>query len=99
MLVYLDTNGWTKLDEWIGLHGTSLLRDHEFLFSSCVLDEISVAEGIRAQNIARTAYRVSNRRKLQDHLELTRNEIICYQTGQNIESYYDDSDVPFFLAW
>ena len=64
-----------------------------------VLDEISVAEGIRAQNIARTAYRVSNRRKLQDHLELTRNEIICYQTGQNIESYYDDSDVPFFLAW
>jgi len=52
---------------------------------------------MRAQELAAFAWRISNRKKLLDHLELTTEEVAAYQSGR--EAAIFDQDRGFFMAW
>lgn len=98
MLVYLDTIGWNALCDSGDAATLRALADSEVLFSSCNLDEFSLASDDRARQLARFALRVSNGRKLHDHLELTAAEIRARQTGHEPAELFDD-DPMFLVAW
>jgi hypothetical protein len=71
--------------------------DHEVLFSSCNLDEFSLASTHRAKELAQLAWAITNRRKLLDHIEIIHEEVAAYQSGRSAVLY--DSDPGFDLGW
>ncbi len=98
MKVYMDTSGWNALYDATGGTLPSELTDREYLFSSCNLDEFCLSGSDRARELADFAWRLSNQRKLLDHVELTALEIACYQSGTRPESLFDE-DPRFMEVW
>lgn len=98
MRVYLDTIVWNALHDDAEPAALPLLEDHEVLFSSCNLDEFALASDDRARSLAAFAWRISNKKKLLDHLELTAAEIRRHQHGQGPAPMFDD-DPMFMQAW
>jgi hypothetical protein len=96
--VYLDTSAWNALADWSAVRGPKPLCGSEYLFSSCNLDEFSLASALRSKELASFAWRLSNRRKLLDHVELTVAEITAFQRGVDV-CYYDRADRGFMPAW
>jgi len=97
-LVYMDTSSWNAACKRISRHGKTIFLNHEYLFSSCNLDEFVLASFHVAKDLATCAWRLSNRKKLLDHIEMTVMEINCYLSGIKY-SYYDNSDENFFKGW
>jgi hypothetical protein len=97
MRVYLDTSGWSAAHD---VRGGVPLRDigREFLFSSCNLDEMALAEFSRARALAQFAWLSSNKLKLKDHLELAAAEIRSLH-GELDDSDLFENDVGFMRAW
>lgn len=93
--VYLDTSAWNALCDTVST--PARLRGPEYLFSSCNLDEFGLAHTRRAAELAEFAWRISNRRKLLDHLELTAREITARHSDRQVD--YFDSDPGFEPAW
>lgn len=98
MRIYLDTSAWNALHDAADPAEVSLLEGHEVLFSSCNLDEFVLSSSDRARALTAFAWRVSNRRKLLDHLELTAAEIRHHELGGGPALLFDD-DPMFMQAW
>jgi hypothetical protein len=62
------------------------------------LDEFAGASHYRTKQLASLAWRVSNQRKLHDHVELAIAEAEAQFRGLDPPSPYDDR-APFFVAW
>ena len=97
--VYLDTSAWNSLCDWSSGRSMKWLAGPEYLFSSCNLDEFSLAKSARAQELAEFAWRLSSRRRrLLDFIELTAAELASRRTGRAV-TYFDSSDRGFRPAW
>jgi hypothetical protein len=62
------------------------------------LDEFSLASSARAKELAGFAWRLSNRKKLLDFIEVTAAELASWRTGRAVD-YFDSGDRGFSLAW
>lgn len=98
MLVYLDTSAWNALLDWSVGKSRKWLQGPEYLFSSCNLDEFSLASTARSRELAAYSWRLSNRQKLLDHLELSVAEVVAFQRDSALD-FYDHRDWTFELAW
>ena len=95
MRIYLDTSAWGRVcDARLSRH---LFDGHEVLFSSCNLDEFAVAPLERARELAQQAWRLSNRKKLHDHIEIMREEVRAYQLGTELTEFAEEPG--FNRAW
>lgn len=96
--VYLDTSAWNELCDWSSRRSQKWLAGPEYLFSSCNLDEFSLAPSARARELAAFAWRLSNRKKLLDFVELTAEELTAHRKCRDAD-YFDSLDRGFPLAW
>lgn len=96
--VYLDTSAWNALCDWSAHRSKKWLEGPVYLFSSCNLDEFSLAPSARAQELAAFAWRLSDRRKLLDFVEVTAAELASCRSGRPVD-YFDSKDRGFALAW
>jgi len=97
--VYFDTSAWNVVCDWAVGKSHKWIEGPEYLFSSCNLDEFSIASTSRARELAAYAWRISSRRKLLDHLELSVAEIAAFQNGVGVATYDDARDRTFTPAW
>ena len=102
-LVYLDTSAINSLHAALsrGIVPPSAVDRHQFVVSSCQLDEIALSEPEKAADLASVLWSHSNRRKLRDHVELTELEVRAALRGRGpaFHEYYDDGDTGFKRAW
>jgi hypothetical protein len=99
MKIYLDNNGWDALFDH-SERGGNISASHEYLFSSCNLDEFGLAPRERRRDLAAFALKVSNGKKLLDHIEFTIAELMMYQSGSaSIVCPYDEKDSGFHMGW
>ncbi|MCZ6688000.1 MAG: hypothetical protein O7H41_00145 [Planctomycetota bacterium] len=70
MKVYLDTSAWNWLVDWSARRSRKRVLGPEYLFSSCNLDEFGLAGNIRSRDLAAFAWSITNRKRLQDHLDI-----------------------------
>lgn len=96
--VYLDTNAWNSVLDWQSRRSVKWLAGPVYLFSSCNLDEFALAPPARARDLASFAWRITNRQKLLDHVELTAAELAAYRRGTEPD-YFDHRDQYFGRAW
>lgn len=88
--VYLDTSAWSALvRRWSG-RSVRCFDRYEVLFSGCNLDQIASASHHAAKELARFAWRISNKKRLADHVELTVKEIAAIQSGRSIDSVFEE---------
>lgn len=97
-VVYLDTSAWNGVLDAGGAPAVDR-TDRCIVFSSCNMDEFSLAPGDKARQLVRLSYSLSNRRKLLDHVEMTAVEIAARQAGQTDYPVFDDDDQGFYAAW
>lgn len=96
--VYLDTSAWNTFCDWTSRRSLKWFSGPEYLFSSCNLDEFSLAPPARSKELASLAWRMSNRKKLLDHIELTATEVAAHRGGRAAD-YFDGRDKGFPVAW
>lgn len=97
--IYFDTSGWNALLDWHLPKRRSLkpFDGHDILFSSYDLDEFAIAKPPRDRQLAQLAWRIRNRKKLKDHVEIMIDEIVGLLANQSAD-YFDD-DAGFMLCW
>lgn len=94
--VYFDTSAWNAVcDSIVG--SANRLHGPTYLFSSCNLDEFAPCEPHRSKRLASFAWRLSNRHKLKDHLELSAEEVAAFRNVRDAELF--DTDHGFHMAW
>ena len=88
-LVYMDTSAWTALLKRQAGRSLRQVEGPEYLFSDCNLDQFAAASSYYvAKDLAKLAWRLSNQKRLADHVEFMINEIAAFQKGRPTPSIY-----------
>lgn len=91
MIVYLDTISINKLFEELDRRiGLKSLKKYEYALSSCQIDELCSITSVELKSqIVDLLYRISNKKKLKDHIEIMASETL-YELGIKKEISYID---------
>ena len=94
----MDTSAWNALARWQQRRSLRSIKGPEYLISDCNLDQFAAASHYVAKDLATLAWRLTNRRRLADHVELMIEEITAYEDRRPIRSIYKEHP-GFELAW
>ena len=74
------------------------IQGPEYLISDCNLDQFASASHHVAKNLATLAWRLTNQKRLADHVELIIEEVTAYQERRPVRSVYKPHP-GFEIAW
>lgn len=97
MIIYLDTISINKLFEELDRKvGLKSLKKYEYALSSCQIDELCGINSVELKSqIVDFLYKISNKKKLKDHIEIMASETL-YELGEEKRlSYIDPAYIPY----